>query len=108
MRQRFSQDKLPSKQNSSSKLLAKNREADQTLTNRIFSAFVTMAFFPAYVAYSGTKTAISLPFMPFLWILKKLVPNLVDDISTKKLKFQQTVKDTADASFMTLSSVIAK
>lgn len=88
MRQRFSQDKLLTKQNSAAKSPARKEEPEKTLTGKLISSALTAAFFPAYVAYSASKTAATLPFMPMNWVLKRFVPNIVDDISNKKQRFQ--------------------
>ncbi len=108
MRQRFSQDILRTKQNPAAKPQSKQKEKDQSLTSKLISHVLTAAFFPAYVAYSATKMATSLPFVPLKWAIKRFVPNLVDDLSDKKHRFQETVKDHAGRGFMTLSSLLAK
>ncbi len=48
---------------------------------------LTVIFFPAYVMNVAVRTSIKLPFMPVLWIAKKINPNIVDDINDRKSAF---------------------
>lgn len=74
----------------------------------LVSMILTAVFFPAYVMNVAIRTAVKLPFMPLFWIAKKINPNIVDDINNRKNAFSNSIKDTADRSFMTMSSMIAK
>ena len=74
----------------------------------MLSFLLTAVFLPAYALNVAVKTAVKLPFIPMLWVMKIFYPNIIDDINTKKSAFTRSVKETADSSFMTLSSLIAK
>lgn len=68
----------------------------------------TLAVIPAYSVYSYSKWFTMLPFLPLVWTIKKLNPNIADDISKTKNKLKSQVKQTADKSFKTLSSYLLK
>jgi hypothetical protein len=44
----------------------------------------------------AVKTAVKLPFMPILWVMKIFNPNIVDDINVRKRAFGDSVRTTAD------------
>lgn len=69
---------------------------------------LTAVFFPAYMINVMAKTAVKLPFLPIIWMARIFNPNIVDDINKKTNSLRHTVKETADRSFMTMSSLIAK
>lgn len=47
------------------------------------SLVLSAIFFPAYAANVALKTAVRLPFMPMMWMIKLIYPNIVDDIGNK-------------------------
>ena len=72
------------------------------------SKALTILFFPAYAAYSMTKSCLKIPFLPFLHLIKILYPEMIDDVNMSKKVWKAKVKSTADKSLITLSSIVAK
>lgn len=78
------------------------------MKRRIMSLVLSAIFFPAYAANVALKTAVRLPFMPMMWMIKLIYPNIVDDIGNKSKQIKSSVRNKADESFMSLSSLMAK
>lgn len=74
----------------------------------MFKFALTTAFFPAYAINVAFKQALVLPFVPISWFLRKFFPSLVDDLSERSKKAKKSIRDKADRSIMTMSSLIAK
>eukprot|EP00347_Sterkiella_histriomuscorum_P012816 403367118 len=75
---------------------------------RGFGLMLTTMFFPAYAINVALKTTLKLPFMPVMWIVKKFYPHIVDDVSSSSKKAKENLKEKANKSFLTMSSLIAK
>ena len=69
---------------------------------------LTSLFGPASFLFEITKKTCKLWSIPFDWALSKYNPNYINDITMKKELIKSTIKDKADQSLLTLSSVIAK
>ena len=69
---------------------------------------IVTVFGPASIFYEGLKKTCRLWIMPVDWLLKKINPNYVNDVTTKKDQITNSIKDKADASILSLSSLIAK
>ena len=76
--------------------------------NSLSSTLLTLCFFPAYASYSCVKTCAKLPFMPVMWLCKKLYPDMIDDLTHTRKEIKMKVMQTADKSFVTLSGILAK
>lgn len=74
----------------------------------IFASLLITVYYPVSVATTLVQRSIKLPFMPMIWMIKLVYPNINEDISLKSTQLKTTVKNTADKSFMTMSSLIAK
>lgn len=69
---------------------------------------LTTVFAPASFMFETTKKAIRMGIAPVDWIIKKVNPNYVNDVTAKKDQIKTSLKNKADQSILTMSSFVAK
>jgi len=52
-----------------------------SLVSQMLSNIITLMFLPAYASFVVSKTCIKLPFVPAIWMIKLINPNIADDVT---------------------------
>lgn len=79
-----------------------------SLMGSLSTNLTTLMFLPAYSFYLCAKTVLKMPFLPAIWMIKKINPNITDDIRDRKNSFKNKLKSKASNTFSMISGLVAK
>ena len=67
-----------------------------------------IVFSPAYLIFECLKKMAAVWFKPFDLLIRKVFPNYINDFTSKKEQITHKIREKADQSILSLSSIIAK